>query len=181
MASPTVRTIPEAADLIDDVATAPRTSAAANGQKKSPEDSVTPLLGGSQSKETRQIADEDKALFSTVLIAYWGALLALYAALADYGPLVLESTTRVDGMYLYYHNITIMIFVGFGFLMTFLHRYAFGAVGYTFLVGVLCIFSGTLCSALFHQCSREGCAFSTVHVDLGKLIEARIFQKSCIK
>jgi ammonium transporter Rh len=54
--------------------------------------------------------------------------------------------------------------------MTFLHRYAFGAVGYTFLIGVLCIFWGTLCSALFRQCSQNGCPWSTVQVDLEKLI-----------
>ena len=39
-----------------------------------------------------------------------------------------------------------MIFVGFGFLMTFLKKYSFGAVGYNFFISALVIQWATLVS-----------------------------------
>ena len=41
--------------------------------------------------------------------------------------------------YKYMIDVSVMIFVGFGFLMAFLRRYAFSAIGYTLLISVLVI------------------------------------------
>ena len=39
--------------------------------------------------------------------------------------------------YAYFQDIHIMIFVGFGYLMTFLRRYGYGAVGFNLLLAAL--------------------------------------------
>ncbi|EGC38236.1 hypothetical protein DICPUDRAFT_96981 [Dictyostelium purpureum] len=43
----------------------------------------------------------------------------------------------VDNIYGYFRDINIMIFFGFGFLMTFLRRYGYSALGYTFLISAM--------------------------------------------
>lgn len=40
----------------------------------------------------------------------------------------------VSGTYSFYTDVAVMLFIGFGFLMTFLKKYAFSALGYTFLL-----------------------------------------------
>lgn len=44
-----------------------------------------------------------------------------------------------------------MIFVGFGFLMTFLKRYSFGAVGFNFLIAAFGIQWALLMQGWFHS------------------------------
>jgi ammonium transporter Rh len=42
-------------------------------------------------------------------------------------------------LFSYLQEIHIMIFIGFGFLMTFLKRYCYGAIGFNFFVAALVI------------------------------------------
>ncbi|EAL67256.1 Rh-like protein/ammonium transporter [Dictyostelium discoideum AX4] len=50
------------------------------------------------------------------------------------GGVVQEEVTNIYG---YFRDINIMIFFGFGFLMTFLRRYGYSALGYTFIISAL--------------------------------------------
>ena len=50
----------------------------------------------------------------------------------------------IQSIYPLYQDVHVMIFVGFGFLMTFLRKYSYSAVGLTFLVGALCLQWGIL-------------------------------------
>ncbi|MCL4128988.1 UNVERIFIED_CONTAM: hypothetical protein GTU68_015455 [Idotea baltica] len=59
-----------------------------------------------------------------------------------------------------------MIFIGFGFLMTFLKRYGFGAVGLNFLVAATCLEWAVLVNGFFHL--HDG----TIYVDMGSLLGA---------
>ena len=43
-----------------------------------------------------------------------------------------------------FQDVHVMIFVGFGFLMTFLKKYSFGAVGYNFFIAALVLQWATL-------------------------------------
>ncbi|KAK5583836.1 hypothetical protein RB653_005438 [Dictyostelium firmibasis] len=54
--------------------------------------------------------------------------------LAATGGAVQEEVTNIYG---YFRDINIMIFFGFGFLMTFLRRYGYSALGYTFIISAL--------------------------------------------
>jgi ammonium transporter Rh len=64
----------------------------------------------------------------------------------------------------------LQIFVGFGFLMTFLKKYAFGAVGFNFLLSSLAV----LCAAIFvgvaDQCGGGTC-LTTIGIGLPLLIK----------
>jgi ammonium transporter Rh len=48
-----------------------------------------------------------------------------------------------------------MIFIGFGFLMTFLRKHAFSSLGNTFLIGVWCIQLGTMWNTIIHCLYEE--------------------------
>lgn len=50
-----------------------------------------------------------------------------------------------------FQDVHVMIFVGFGFLMTFLKRYGFGAVGFNFLLAAFGIQWALLMQGWFHS------------------------------
>ncbi|XP_068231565.1 ammonium transporter Rh type A isoform X2 [Palaemon carinicauda] len=65
-----------------------------------------------------------------------------------------------------FQDVHVMIFIGFGFLMTFLKRYGFSSVGLTFLIGSLCLQWAIIVNGLFHL------HYGTIFVDLGSLLGA---------
>jgi len=50
-----------------------------------------------------------------------------------------QSRNHIPDHYAIYQDIHVMMFIGFGFIMTFLHRYGFGGVAFNFLLGAYCI------------------------------------------
>eukprot|EP01023_Acetabularia_acetabulum_P015776 TRINITY_DN1771_c0_g2_i5.p1 TRINITY_DN1771_c0_g2~~TRINITY_DN1771_c0_g2_i5.p1 ORF type:complete len:449 (-),score=104.13 TRINITY_DN1771_c0_g2_i5:1938-3284(-) len=74
----------------------------------------------------------------------------------------------VDQIYFWYIHVAIMIFVGFGFLMTFLRRYAFGAVGLNFLASCVMMMEAIIIIGLF----TYGAAYQSVKVDIELITEA---------
>lgn len=50
-----------------------------------------------------------------------------------------------------FQDVHVMIFVGFGFLMTFLKRYGFGAVGFNFLIAAFGLQWALLMQGWFHS------------------------------
>ncbi|XP_031784212.1 ammonium transporter Rh type A isoform X3 [Nasonia vitripennis] len=53
-------------------------------------------------------------------------------------------------LYPMYQDVHVMIWIGFGFLMTFLRRYGQSAVGLTFLVGAILVQVAMLCEGVFN-------------------------------
>jgi len=69
----------------------------------------------------------------------------------------------------YYHYLTgvlIMVFIGFGFLMTFLRRYSLSAVGLNFVLSALMMVAALFCMGWAHQ------GFGKFEVDLPLLVDA---------
>lgn len=76
-------------------------------------------------------------------------MVILYALFADYSGIAqakdhhtsnsLEAQSEVDAIYPFYQDVHVMVFIGFGFLMTFLYKYGFSAVGYNFLISAFVI------------------------------------------
>lgn len=71
-------------------------------------------------------------------------LLICYFALTEYAV-----DPDVDAMYSWYIHVAIMIFVGFGFLMTFLRRYSLGAVSLNFLASCIVMLEAILVVGAF--------------------------------
>ncbi|XP_006824549.1 ammonium transporter Rh type B-like [Saccoglossus kowalevskii] len=57
---------------------------------------------------------------------------------------------RLGYYYPMFQDVHVMIFIGFGFLMTFLKRYGFGSVGYNFLLAAFVIQWATLMQGFLH-------------------------------
>lgn len=49
-----------------------------------------------------------------------------------------------------FQDVHVMIFIGFGFLMTFLQRYSFSSVGFNFLIAAFALQWATLMQGFFH-------------------------------
>jgi len=58
---------------------------------------------------------------------------------------------RINSIWPLYENVHVMIFVGFGFLMTFLAQYSWSSVSYCMLVSVLCLQWGILCDWIWED------------------------------
>ncbi|KAE8900786.1 Ammonium transporter Rh type B [Phytophthora fragariae] len=62
-----------------------------------------------------------------------------------------ESTTSSLSYYPMYMDVHVMIYIGFGFLMTFLRKYSMSAVSLNFLIGVLSLQWGIIMVTMAHQ------------------------------
>ncbi|TGZ48797.1 Ammonium transporter Rh type B [Temnothorax longispinosus] len=72
-------------------------------------------------------------------------------------------------IYPMYQDVHVMIWIGFGFLMTFLKRYSQSAVGLTFLIGALLVQVALICDGMLHV--KLG---SKAHLSLGSLLSADV-------
>ena len=74
--------------------------------------------------------------FTTSAAALSGLLLVLLACFTDYSS---EHATdeHVRQYYMFYIHVAIMVFIGLGYLMSFLRRYGYSAVALNFFVSTL--------------------------------------------
>jgi len=57
----------------------------------------------------------------------------------------------INQYYPFFQDVHVMIFIGFGYLMTFLKKYSFTSVGYTFFIGAFIIQYSILMNGLVHN------------------------------
>jgi ammonium transporter Rh len=94
--------------------------------------STTPLMSPpAHGAEVAKTAWDMGKVFPSVLSAILVALISCFAVFTKYGEV------DTDEYYMFYIHVAIMIFVGFGFLMTFLRRYSLGAVSLNFLTSCM--------------------------------------------
>eukprot|EP00891_Asterochloris_glomerata_P004350 jgi/Astpho2/4350/Aster-08052 len=74
-------------------------------------------------------------MFSASLTTIGSVCLVLLACFVDYAKD--QSDAKVNQHYSWFLHVSIMIFVGFGFLMTFLRHYSYSAVGFNFFASCL--------------------------------------------
>ena len=70
--------------------------------------------------------------FQVIMFLFQVVMFVLYGALMEYE----ESLESLPAFGLF-QNVQVMIFVGFGFLMTFMRRYGWGATGFTMLFALV--------------------------------------------
>ncbi|XP_014234560.1 ammonium transporter Rh type A isoform X2 [Trichogramma pretiosum] len=71
------------------------------------------------------------------------------SAMPYYVPPTEKPETDPTSIYPMYQDVHVMIFIGFGFLMTFLRRYGQSAIGLTFLLGAILVQVAILCDGIF--------------------------------
>ncbi|DBA03452.1 TPA: hypothetical protein N0F65_002860 [Lagenidium giganteum] len=62
-----------------------------------------------------------------------------------------ELAPRLQKVYPMYMDVHVMIFIGFGFLMTYLRKYSLSAVSLNFIVGAMAAQWGLICVTMAHQ------------------------------
>ncbi|XP_006629149.1 ammonium transporter Rh type C 1-like [Lepisosteus oculatus] len=76
-----------------------------------------------------------------------------------------------------FQDVHVMIFVGFGFLMTFLKRYSFGAVGFNFLIAAFGIQWALLMQGWFHHLDFND---GKIKIGIENLINADFCVAGCL-
>ena len=110
-----------------------------------------------------QGANNALLLFEVMIIILYGTCVKQY------------STPYFVDAYQMYSGIAIMMFVGFGYLYTFLRRYGMGAVGFTFLITVFCLQWGILTEGFFIKAwfdNNEVKEWGYIHLDIYAIIDA---------
>ena len=74
----------------------------------------------------------------------------------------------MGSFYPLYQDIHVMVFIGFGFLMTFVHTFSWSAVGMNFLLSALCVQWSMLTIGFFNKANSGDWSF--IHIDVVSLI-----------
>jgi len=128
--------------------------------------------------ETNHAAwDAHRKSFSIGALFLQLLMIILYASCAEYGDSASAHTpspSELDHYYPLYQDVHVMIFIGFGFLMTFLKKYGFSSVGYNFVLSAFVIQWGILvtsfCGQAYDVIENAG-EFSKVRMSIHSLIE----------
>ncbi|CAF3866502.1 unnamed protein product [Rotaria sordida] len=92
-------------------------------------------------------------MFPVALLVFQCIFIVLYGVHADYGLQKHEATNITEAMshnsqppegdvefyYSFFQDVHVMMFIGFGFLMTFLRRYSFSSVSFNFLIAAFVV------------------------------------------
>jgi ammonium transporter Rh len=113
--------------------------------------------------DAEEMQHDAKNAFAFTLGAFQVIMIILFFTTTDYISSTDEVAkansglaTDVSQYYVHYSHVAFMIWVGFGFLMTFLRRYSFSAVGLNMLISSFAFEWGILCMAFFHNSSHPG-------------------------
>ena len=79
-------------------------------------------------------------------------------------------SNTIDKYYPMYQDVHVMIFIGFGYLMTFLKKHQFSSLGYNFYIGCLAIQYSILINGFFHSLFKN--SWSKISLDIQTLITA---------
>jgi len=97
--------------------------------------------------------------FGALLMTFQLVVIILFATVVDYqnarGAVTEEDEDRVNWYYPMYQDVHVMIFIGFGFLMTFLAKYSWSSISYNMLVSCLCIQWTILVHGFWHSIIAE--------------------------
>jgi len=127
-------------------------------------------------------------LFILVTASLQAVLILLFLLFVRYDPKlaqrsassVEEGNQQIKDIYPMFQDVHVMIFIGFGFLMTFLKRYGLSAVSLNLMCSALAIQVFTIVYGLFHlhcedskgELGSNGCGWPKIDVNLETMIGA---------
>eukprot|EP00164_Ancoracysta_twista_P001109 GFYU01001452.1.p1 GENE.GFYU01001452.1~~GFYU01001452.1.p1 ORF type:complete len:434 (+),score=142.35 GFYU01001452.1:132-1433(+) len=117
-------------------------------------------------------AQEGFKTFAIVFGIFQVLLIILYLALAE--PVDPKGVAGV-GNYYGHTDVSVMLFIGFGYLMTFLRKYAYGALAFTMVATVFVYEWYILVSAFIRKESE-----TPFHIGIHSLIEADFAAATCL-
>ena len=88
-------------------------------------------------------------LFQVLLCLFFGLF-------ADYDSALSSSDNGVAYYYPMFQDVHVMIFIGFGFLMTFLHKFTFSSVGLNFFLAAVALQWTIFCVSFWHSALGDG-------------------------
>lgn len=94
-------------------------------------------------------------LFWKIFLVVQAVILILFFTCTQYDDSIKTGSPNA-ALYPMFQDVHVMIFIGFGFLMTFLRKYGFSAVGLNFVVAVLAIQWHILVGSFAHQWTDVG-------------------------
>jgi ammonium transporter Rh len=117
--------------------------------------------------------------FSVVFSVMQVIMILLYFLFVEYdfetdgNPKAAEGTDptrqRLMNLYGWFQDVHVMIFIGFGFLMTFLRKNGFSSLGFNFLISVFALQWHILVGTFFEMAINEG-HWEQIHLTLTKLL-----------
>ena len=108
-----------------------------------------------------------------ILQSIFGVLFAIFVkyGVSSDGKPTEDGSAVMSSFYGVYMDVHVMIFIGFGFLMTFLRKYGYSSVGITFLLGAICIQWYILVGSFFEQIIYLK-HFENIHINIPLLIRS---------
>ncbi|XP_028653284.1 ammonium transporter Rh type A [Erpetoichthys calabaricus] len=106
------------------------------------------------------------AISLEILIIILFGVFVTYKDISGTGSHGNSTDNRFHALYPMFQDVHVMIFIGFGFLMTFLKRYGFSSVGFNMLLAALGLQWGILMQGLWHLHNGK------IEVDVYKMINA---------
>eukprot|EP00040_Diaphanoeca_grandis_P023439 m.127428 g.127428 ORF g.127428 m.127428 type:complete len:492 (+) comp29272_c0_seq1:100-1575(+) len=127
---------------------------------------------------TFDIMDKHRQAFVKCAFVFQITMLVLYATCATFSDDLSPNHTLqtageilVQDYYPFFQDVHVMIFVGFGFLMTFLNKYGYSAVSYNFVISAMTIQWSMLVLGFWHNVhDHEDSPWSKVELDITYLI-----------
>ena len=110
--------------------------------------------GATETEASDELTVRHNQMFFFVLGVLQFAFIILFMVGTEYATDTANtesSTTRLKTTYSMFMDVHVMIFIGFGFLMTFLRKYGHSSAGLNFLVGAFVIQWHLLCGGFFKQ------------------------------
>lgn len=68
-----------------------------------------------------------------------------------------------------FQDVHVMMFIGFGFLMTFLKKYGYSAVAVNFLIAAIVLQWATICQGFYHTFDGK-----KIHITITRYCECRL-------
>eukprot|EP00002_Diphylleia_rotans_P027521 TRINITY_DN551_c0_g2_i2.p1 TRINITY_DN551_c0_g2~~TRINITY_DN551_c0_g2_i2.p1 ORF type:complete len:705 (-),score=121.62 TRINITY_DN551_c0_g2_i2:117-2231(-) len=124
--------------------------------------------GGASSRPHRR-----RGLFVPIFGTFQVIFIVLFGVFVRYDEALFseEGDHDVDRLYPLYQDVHVMIFIGFGFLMTFLRKYGYSSIGYNMLIGAFVFQWYLLCEGFWSR-AFNGNWDEYLHVEIMHLVLA---------